>query len=115
MIALENGTIIEEKWEKNVKRFFRALWLVTLLRVSSSYFFGSESKMFVSAVMVAMLGGRRTNAKALNSIVAQRLYRFDSEKTSCADRSLITFVLAYMQEGNYYKLSDTIRLLTLQN
>lgn len=59
--------------------------------------------------------GHRRKAEVLNSVVAQRLYRFGSGKTSCADRSLITFVLAYMEEGNHYKLSDTIRLLTLQN
>lgn len=59
--------------------------------------------------------GHRGNAEALNGVVAQRLYRFGSGKTSCADRSLITFVLAYMEEGNHYKLSDTIRLLTLRN
>lgn len=65
--------------------------------------------------MAAMLSGHQRNVNALNRIVPQRLYQFGSENTSCADRSLITFVLAYMQEGNYYKLSDTIRLLTLQN
>lgn len=59
--------------------------------------------------------GHRRDAEAFNGAVAQRLYRFCSGKTSCADRSLITFVLAYMEEGNHYKLSDTIRLLTLQN